>query len=68
MEKQYNEITNKEAIALNKLERRVRTCRLLEKMERNREYSEALKLKNKSIYKPTNQKSNHQSLKAQYEE
>ena len=36
---------------MNELERRVRTCRLLEKMERNREYSEALKLKNKSIYK-----------------
>ena len=36
---------------MNELKRRVRTCRLLEKMERNREYSEALKLKNKSIYK-----------------
>ena len=38
---------------MNKLERRVRTCRLLEKMERNRAYSEALKLKNKSIYETT---------------
>lgn len=53
---------------MNELERRVRTCRLLEKMERNREYSKALKLKNKSIYDPVNQKSNHQLLKAQYEE
>lgn len=43
---------------MNKLERRIRTCRLLEKMERNREYSEVLKLKNKSIYKEekTNEK------------
>lgn len=36
---------------MNELERRVRTCRLLEKMERNREYSKVLKLKNKSINK-----------------
>ena len=36
---------------MNELERRVRTCRLLEKMKRNREYSKVLKLKNKSIYK-----------------
>ena len=53
---------------MNELERRVRTCRLLEKMERNRAYSEALKLKNKSTYEPAKQKSNHQSLKTQYEE
>ena len=43
---------------MNELERRVRTCRLLEKMERSRAYSEALKLKNKSIYAPANQKGN----------
>ena len=43
---------------MNELERRVRTCRLLEKMERNREYSKVLKLKNISIYKEekTNEK------------
>lgn len=43
---------------MNELKRRVRTCRLLEKMERNRAYSEGLKLKNKSIYKEekTNEK------------
>lgn len=36
---------------MNELERRVRTCRLLEKMERNPEYSKALKLKDISIFK-----------------
>lgn len=36
---------------MKELEKRVRTCRLLEKMERSREYSSTLKLKNKSIYK-----------------
>lgn len=36
---------------MNELERRVRTCRLLEKMRRNPEYSAVLKLEDKSIYK-----------------
>ena len=39
---------------MNELERRVRTCRLLEKMRRNPEYSAVLKLEDKSIYKENN--------------
>lgn len=38
---------------MNELERRVLTCRLLEKMRRNPEYSAILKLKDVSINKTT---------------
>lgn len=34
---------------MNQLERRVRTCRMIEKMNRSREYSAVLKLEDKSI-------------------
>ena len=36
---------------MNELERRVRICRMLEKMNRSREYSAVLKLEDKSIIK-----------------
>lgn len=36
---------------MKELEKRVRTCRLIEKMERNREYSAKLKLNDVSTYR-----------------
>lgn len=36
---------------MNQLERRVRTCRMIEKMNRSRGYSAELKLEDKSIIK-----------------
>ena len=41
---------------MNQLERRVRICRMIEKMNRSRGYSAELKLEDKSIYKTINRK------------
>ena len=50
---------------MNQLERRVRTCRMIEKMNRSRVYSAVLKLEDKSIYKENYKEENTNEKKAE---